>query len=272
MLWTNEYLTRLESEAEAEISRELECCIDRISLSTTVGQSEYLLPDYVFNVKKVYWRGKRLEPTCTKLLGDFSYDMHDYGPGAFSRTGFTDAFHIGFDNSTNIPSGSSFGGEPVFYFYYGFGENVIKLDPPADELLNSYPDGLWSGKIKDSLIVEFYRFADGTQFKLPNYLRRRTIKSYVLWKAFLRESDGQNLNASEFHHQRYLVNLTRAKRLVDGVYRAKINVAPAYAAEGYTYPGRRYNFDGDYGYQGRYKEPRPVLPYNYGIVVEDCEE
>ena len=271
MLWSNEYLSRLELEAEVEISRELQCITGRIALATMIGQSEYLLPEYIFNVKKVYWRGKRLEPICTKLLGEFGYDILEFEEGAFLGTAFSDAFNIGRNNVTHVPSGMAIGGEPCYYFYYGFGENIIRLNPPADEVLVPETNGLWAEKIKDTLIVEFYRFADGVNWKLPDYIRQRTIKHYVLWKAFLRESDGQNLNASEFHHQRYLVQLNRARKLIDGVYRAKINVAPAYASNEYNYPGRRYNFDGDYGYQGRNEIPRPVLPYNYGVVVEDEE-
>jgi hypothetical protein len=46
--------------------------------------------------------------------------------------------------------------------------------------------------------VEFYTVADGIGYKLPDYIRRRLLKAYVLRQLFLAEGKGQNLKAAKY--------------------------------------------------------------------------
>jgi hypothetical protein len=270
MLWTKEYLDRVQLEGEEEIARETKCLIDRISIATHIDQSEYQLPDYVIDVRKVYWKGIRLDPRSGQDLSVSGYNIQTWQDGAFNGLAFSSAFQGGYFVTEHIPGFGQTGGKPTEYFYYGFGENIIRIFPSANEDLAFSEDGLWSTALPNSLIVEFYRTADGEVWKIPDYFRRRTIKSYVLWKAFSQEGAGQNLKAAQYHKTRYLLLLARAKMLVNNVYRSYKRVAPSeeYNAEE-NRTGRYYNFEGDYGYQGKGNVARPVLPSNFGIVVED---
>jgi hypothetical protein len=270
MIWTKEYLDRVQREGEEEIARETKCLIDRISLTTSIDQFEFTLPDYVIDVRKVYWKGIRLNPVSGMEFQIAGYDIRTWQEGSFNGEAFTDAFNLGIFKVDHISGYSGSGGRPYDYFYYGFGENIIRLYPGSNENLIAYPDGLWSNNLGQALIVEFYRTADGEVWKIPDYFRRRTIKSYVLWKAFSQEGAGQNLKAAQYYKARYLLLLARAKTLVNNVHRSYKRVAPSeeYNAEE-NRTGRYYNFEGDYGYQGKGNVARPVLPSNFGIVVED---
>jgi hypothetical protein len=263
MLWSNEYLARLAFDAETEIANETKCIIDRISISTALHVSEYQLPQYVFNVRKVYWKGFRLDPISGYTVPETAYDIITWKSAGFNPSAFSPAFLTGYSDITSTFGAGVKGGKPIEYFYAGFGENIIKINPSANEVLQRYEDGLWSNNIENSLIIEFYRFPDGENWKIPQYFRRRTIKAYVLWKAFAKEGDGQNLDASQYWEKRYHLLLGRAKIITDNIYKI------------YTYsrkPGNDIycgnNFD--YGYQGPTIPPRPILPSNYGITVEDC--
>ena len=262
MIWTTEYLDRLALEAETEIARETLSIIDRISLQVNLNQAEFLLPEYVFNVKSVYWKGERLTPISALTISQTGYDIMVWSDGAFEGSAFSDAYLIG-SSSTESSLGSGISsGKPVEYFYSKFGENIIRINPSGNEALAKFENGLWhEDNLRQSLVVEFYRFPDGINWKIPEYIRRRTIKAYVLWKAFLKDGDGQNLKAAQYFAQRYALLLGRAKKIIDRINIAYIPIAPS---------NLHYSeFSQDYGYQGLGRMPRPVLPSNYGIQVED---
>lgn len=270
MLWTTEYLNRLAVEAESNIAQETKAITDRISLPTEEFQAEFLLPEYVFNVKKVYWKGERLTP-ISSLGIDSGYSVLQWTDGAFEPTAFTASYLLGAMTQINIMGSIASGGKPFEYFYYGFGENKIRLNPGSNERLDKYNDGLWNEvNLKKTLVVEFYRYPDGANFQIPGYIRRRTIKAYVMAKAYAKEGPGQSIKAARYFEQRYAFLLNRAKRVVDRINHAFNKVAPmeVCGAEE-SINGRRYNFEGDYGYQGCGNKARPVLPSNYGIVVDD---
>jgi hypothetical protein len=232
LLWENDYLARISLKAEIEISRATTCIIDRIAIPVIVGESEFKLPDYVYNVRKVYWKGYRLEPIATLSLSETGLEIDGIVYGGYGAAG----------------------GQPREYFYNGFGDNKIKLNPAANEVLGGgWTDGLWSYRIPTTVIVEFYRFADGIDWVIPPYLRRRTIKAYVCWKAFQKEGDGQNNKAAEYWKAKYYRLLARAKLIIDATKRAIVPIRP------------------EHFYTERREVPRPVLPPNWRVetVYED---
>ena len=244
MLWTNEYLNDLALEAEIAITNETPCIIDRLSLQVMEGVSEYQLPDYVDNIRRVFYKGFRLDP-----LPSMGFDWFDRSEdGAFAPHAFTDAFFIRGGGATSTTGANR--GRPWNYYYSTFGENVIRFDPGINEDVAQYPDGLYDINIANAVIVEFYRIANGADFKVPPYVRKRTIKAYVMWKAFEREGDGQNLQASAYWQKRYAILTSKCTAILNNVYRAAIPARDAIAGRYLTTPAR------------------PVLPPNYGIVCE----
>lgn len=271
MIWTNEFLNRIALEGEEQIARELKVLIDRISLPAQIGTSEFQLPEYVIDIRKVYWKGFRLDPIAIGEFENIGYDIQVWSDGAFNSDAFErNSFQIGsFSVEHSIGSGV-IGGRPTQYFYYGFGENVIRINPSADEKLEYYSDGVWGTNIHQSLIVEFYRTADGINWKIPEYIRRRLIKAFVAWKAFSIEGVGQNLKAAQYHESKFKLGMIRAKTIVNNMYAAVTHIAPSnYHQQSGT--GKYYNFEGDYGYQGDCNQARPMLPANFGIVLDEWD-
>lgn len=280
-IWSTEYLNRLTLEAEIEIAKKVPCIVERYSLIVEAGTSEYQLPLYINNIKKILYKGNRLEPVSHNEFSNWIYTFDSKSLGAFHKNSFNNnAFHVFEIDSIDINTLGAFEiegfqgtaffvfenlspqvdelnintsqGIPTRYFYSKMGENVIRLNPSPNENIEIF-DSLYSTNIANSVIIEYYAIPDGITVKIPEYIRKRTIKSYVLWKAFLKEGIGQNLQASEFHKQRYEIQLLRAERIIKNIYSAQLN-----SRESELY---RYG-----------KMPaRPVLPANYGIVVEDEE-
>lgn len=252
MLWSTQYLSELALEAEIEIAKEVPAIIDRYSLAIEAGISEYELPDYITNITRVFWKGMRLDPVSHLEIGNWIYvwDKSTFGP--FAQPPYQDS---AFDIDNII--GATPQGKPYRYFYSKLGENVIKFNPAPNESVAEFDD-LYKVNIPNAVIIEFYRQPDGVTWKLPKYIRRRTIKAYVMWKAYACEGDGQDLSASQYFHGRYLVNLARAKKIIGNINSAIINSRDLNSTD-------YYRSDNDYGYQGSYRKARPVLPSNFGV-------
>lgn len=216
MIWTSEYLNQLAIEAEIQIAEELKCIYDRLSLHIAKGLAEYQIPEYVSNIIKITWRGVRLDPTPQIEYPDWMWTLETDTEGAFEFEAFTDAYHIG-DVIGSTPQG-----KPERYFYSTFGENKLVFHPTPNEHIAKLSGDLWNSNLQDGVVIEFYRTPNGEEFILPKYIRRRTIKAYVLWKAFAQESDGQNLKASQYWLNKYGILLNRAKSIIQRLNQAQI--------------------------------------------------
>ena len=251
MIWSSEYLARLELDAEKEISKLVPCILDRLSISTEINVSEYQLPEYVQDIARVFWQGIRLDPISSFDLGDWGYSREIVGDGAFEPTAFTSAFETGSGITLEHSLGTVAGGKPTHYWYSKFGENVIRILPAANEVLLSYSNEngvLWNEHIASTLIVEYYHVADGVNFKIPDYIRRRTIKAYMLMKAFQKEGNGQNLKAAKYWKMKYQASITKATIIIDNISKTLL----------------RYRESEPY--MERTRPARPVLPPNWQTV------
>ena len=251
MIWTNEYLNRLKQDAEIEISKLIPCVIDRFSIATSINVSEYQLPEYVQDITRVFWKGQRLEAIPSYNLQDWGYSREISIDAAFEESAFTSAYQIG-SIELQHSFGTVGGGKPMYYWYSKFGENVIRVLPAVNEELLSYDLGLWGENITNSLIVEFYRVADGVNHKIPEYIRRRTVKAFVLSRAFQKEGVGQNLKAAQYWQNKYALAIKRAELIINHISQALIR--------------SRY----DTQFDNQRVPARPVLPWNWQVVnVED---
>lgn len=241
MIWTSEYLERLALEAEIAIAEEIPCIIDWYSLDVNKNLDTYQLPDYIRDVRAVYWKGVRLDTATQSELLNW--------PIAYSE--------LQGDGTYKLIKGSS--AKPTKYWYNSFGENVIKFFPIPNESVGSgifdfdaFEETVFNtADALSTISIEFYRVPDGEKFQIPIYIRKRTIKAYVLMKAFACEGDGQNLKASKYWAARYIELLARARKIIDNVRQAEIR------SRSDTYVS------------GNARPARPRLPWNWQTITVD---
>jgi len=167
-VFTTTQLNRYTLKAEQSFATEFPCLIDRISLPIVAGTSLYALPDNIINIRRITYRGKKLDPIPHRDLRE-------------------------------CLDGSTASGTPTDYVYNNVGQMTIKLFPTPIETLTGLQANLFTpAVIRVECIVEFYTTSDGIDYRLPDYIRRRLLKASVLKQAFLAEGKGQNLKASKY--------------------------------------------------------------------------
>lgn len=174
--WTDDQLDRWMKEAEVDIVQENVFPWRRFSIALSVGTSTYSLNERLFKITDVLWKGKPLEP----LIGR--------EPHALERKYRTEQ------------------GEPRWYTVSHDGLSIIRLIPVPNEAIVEYDTGLFSSNIKNAFLVSGYVWPDQDldYFQIPDYLTRRVVKAYTMWKAFSSEGIGQDLNNAQYWEQKYL--------------------------------------------------------------------
>lgn len=174
-VFTTEQLNRYTLAAEQEFSIDFKCIIDRVALPIVSGTSLYTLDDNVIDIRRITYRGIKIDPASHRTLRE-------------SFGGF---------NSTAS-------GTPTDYIYNNLGQMTIKLFPtPAETLPSSQLNLFTPSVILAQCIVEFYTVADGIDYRIPEYIRRRLLKAYVLKQAFLAEGKGQNIKMSKYWDKKW---------------------------------------------------------------------
>jgi hypothetical protein len=147
-------------------------------------------------------------------------------------------------------------GRPYAYIFDLVGAMTIKLWPMPAETLTPVPNAnLYDSTVlQNNCVVEYYASPDGAKFKLPPYMRRRTIKAYVMYKAYMSEGKGQNLKASAYWKKRWEFLKELNSSVLHELYE---NPRKLTASNVERYP----------------TVPRPVLPLKLiGIGVEDDDD
>ena len=250
MIWTTATINRFAEEAEKEIARQVKCIVKRVALDVRAYVSLYAIPDDVLSIRRVTWQGKKLEPRAFSgyLKYPVTFGTGGFSTGAFDITAFDDGFYVSSASQTATPCGP-----PYVYFYSGFGENVIKLFPTPNVTLAPNTTDLFGSSIPLCCIVEYWAFPDvsGTDYRIPTYIARRLIKSFVLWKCFSQEGPGQDLIAAQRHEIRFKTLLEDFRLIVSGVFVSRVRVRTPAAN---TFPTRI---------------GRPRLPSNFGTYVDE---
>jgi len=187
-IWTDAYLNELALEAERDIARETSRLFYRFSLAVTNAVPTYTLPTYIREIVQVSWKGRRL----------LSFHQEDA---------------INFNKLYRTENG-----EPNYYLRSSDGMQTIRFVPvPNETIAASSSDTLLdlSTELDDRVVISCYRRTDETAtfVQLPDYLARRTIKAYVLWKAFAKEGKGQNLRAAKYYENKYRSLIVLATRV-----------------------------------------------------------
>lgn len=199
MIWDSAQLTRFLDEGEKDLSIRLNCIVDRVALSIVKGTYEYTLENYIIGIKRVTWKGKRLDP--------LSYNEW-----------------VTFLNPTLASGDGTPESIPYNYIYNDIGSKNIILYPIPNETIASTTSNLWGSEIANRVIVEFYRTPDtsGNTYRIPDYLRRRIVKCYALWKLLAQDGEGQDIKASNFYSFKYEFYVNLSKIILNKVFVSRI--------------------------------------------------
>lgn len=230
MIWTDNYLNQLSVDGAERVNIETPLLFHRFYLATTAGTSTYTLPEKVKSIKRITWRGIKLDPiSWTEAMSIF--------PGSVFA-----------DPSEKIETSQSV---PYYYFQHPTNRQDIRLLPTPNESLLAIGGDPYSPAVDESrCIISCWRYVDVTdeQASLPSYIDQRIRKAYVLWKAYAKEGKGQDLKASAYWESKFNFLLALFKEINNCVF-----VSKKYALDPTSYGiGRR--------------PAKPVLPSNFEKV------
>jgi hypothetical protein len=172
MLWSSETIIRFSQEGENNFADVYPCILVRISLSTTRGVARYTLPENVRSIRRITWKGFKLDPLGQRNMREvFSY-------------------------ATQI-------GKPYWYVFNNVGANIIQLFPIPDESITPSGKDLYSDAITTDVIIEYFALPDYATLVIPEYFRRRLLKTYVMNRCFAIEGAGQNLKNRDYFANRW---------------------------------------------------------------------
>lgn len=171
VVWDAETILRFANRGEDIFAQEFPCIIERTALSIVQGTSQYTLDDSVFNIRKVLWKGDRIDPISHRRYREDSINLTE--------------------------------GLPKEYIYSDIGHQVIQFVPTPNETISSVSTGLFGTEIPNRVIVEYYRMPDHTDIQIPTYIRRRLLKCYVAKMCFAVEGKGQNIKASRYFDKKW---------------------------------------------------------------------
>ncbi len=190
-IWSASTIQRFSDEGEEHVSHELKCIIARIALDITLGTPDYTLPSTLLFIRRVTYRGKKLQPMPAR-------DWHDINTVLQQST-------------------------PLWYIFNQQGRNKIRLHPIPAETITADQTNLFGSNIGTQCIVEYYSVPDGTQ-TIPAYIKRRLVKYYVLMMCFSQEGKGQNLKCAARMKKRFEFYLNVFKTAYSQHYVVQMNV------------------------------------------------
>lgn len=224
-IWTDEYLQLLQQRAEIELTTDVKCIFHRFSLAVTSGVSTYDLPEGIVSVQRVTWNGTRVNP----------YDQIT-----------AQRFDLHIDPLTETTSG-----KPYLYLQHNYGWDKIHFWPVPDENITADDSGIWGADIENRVVISCWIVADPTGFtqRLPEVVRRRVVKQYVNWKAYMKEGASQDIDAAGYFRSKYEAGKLHIQEVMGNIPRAIMTqMQPTL--------------------QGNPQVARPKLPSNFGRIVE----
>lgn len=223
--WTDDYLAELQDRGEIELSTDVPHIFHRFSLAVTDGDPDYTLPEGIVSISRLTWKGKRVWP----------YDERTARVQGIYKDPFTETVS----------------GTPQFYLQHNQGMDQITFWPTPNESIGADDSGIWTNDIANRVIISCWKVAvpSGSDFRVPEFLRRRILKYYVNMRAYAKEGPSQNIEAAMYFRDRYVAAKQHLQEVMDKVPRAIYKQFEPLAPVSY-------------------KPPRPVLPSNFGRIVE----
>lgn len=165
-------IQRFEREGEDLFNQEFPCILDRLALDIVEDTSEYTLPDYITEIRRVTYRGFKVDALDQRHFRDF-----------------------------NLTTES---GRPTDYIYNNIGQLKIKLFPAPNETLATITTNLWGSEIPNRCIIEFWRTSDYTSNTIPEYFKEQLVSAYKFSRLYAIEGKGQNLKLAKYFNDSWL--------------------------------------------------------------------
>lgn len=231
-LWSDDYLSKLATEAEIQISTEIPCIYTRFCLPVVAGESIYdfstlAVPQRLTGIIRITWQGYTVIPVFQRQLRN---NVTPLKPGSDTETS-----------------------RPRLFMRLGYGIDGIKFfASPNLTIPDDASDINSQAAIRNLVIVSGWSIADptGTTLRIPDYVRETLVRYYVMARAYRKEGKGQNLTAAKHFDDAYNRLLKHFKVIVGKLFTARTShfkdgVVPSQSA----------------------KPPHPVLPPNFGTPV-----
>jgi hypothetical protein len=164
-------LERLVNQGETKISDDINFLAMRYSPTIVAGTADYTLPDYVRSIKRVTWKGYKLDPMPQKTRA-------------------------------NVFQAATSQGRPYWYVYNNVGLNKISLFPIPSESVTAGTN-LWSTDISTSAIVEFWRISDNSTYVIPDYFRRQLLRYFLTSRQYQQEGRRNRFNSAMYYKDRF---------------------------------------------------------------------
>jgi len=166
----------------------------------------FTLPDDVISIRRITWRGYKLDPLPQRNFREV------------------------FQNATQQ-------GRPFWYVFNQVGQNLVQLFPTPNENLAAATTDLWGSAIGNCFMIEYYRAPDFINYTIPNYFRRRLLKSYVLRGCFNIEGQGQNRKASQYFKERWRMQKESYGLLMRSLHNKPRKLVVNGISSSYYFPG-----------------------------------
>ena len=223
--WSDDYLQTLQRRAEVELTTDIKCLFHRFSLEIVSGIATYTLPPGIKSIVRVTWKGRKIYP----------YDQVS-----------AQSHKLYIDPLTETTTGT-----PYLYLQHQYGWDKLHFWPVPNESVAANDSGIWGSDIENRVIVSCWRVADplGNTHRLPEFIRRRLTKTYVNWKAYMKEGASQDTEAAGYFREKYLAAKSHLKETMGKIPRAIVDEMQPIRG---GYP----------------KVARPRLPVQFGRIVE----
>lgn len=220
-LFSSQTITRFSNEGENEFTEDFPCILTRLSLTVVANQSTYVLPDSIKSIRRITWQGWKLDP-------------------------------LGQRNMREVFQYASQVGKPFWYIFNNLGANTVKFFPCPPTNINPSGADLWSDAISTDVIVEYFQLPDFVTAVIPQYIRRRLLKAYVLKGCFGIEGAGSNVKNRDYFMQKWMNLKEQYGQLLYEIHNKS----------------RKLCLNGITSYQ--YFPGQPLLPVaRYGVGVDD---
>jgi hypothetical protein len=233
-LWTDDYLSSLASEAEIQISSDVNCIYVRFPLNIVASQGIYnFLTDTtpaqrLTGIIRITWQGWTVHPVFQNQLRNM---VVPFKP----------------------EEGDTISSRPTMYMRKGYGMNSIKFFPsPNLSIPYDSTDITTQTGITNNIIVSGWRIADptGSTYRIPDYIREPLVRYYVMMRAYRKEGKGQNLDAAKYYEIRYVTLLGKFKKIISNLFAS-----------------RTHSVNDSFLDARSMRPPRPSLPVNFGTVL-----
>lgn len=150
--------------------------VDRYVLPIQEGVYIYDYPEYVYNIRRVTYMGRKLDPFSGR-----EHIWSDSTPGSYSS------------------------GEPREYIYNYYGKKQIRLFPTPSITLPTNLDP-WTGDgIKQQMVMSFYRSpsTEDDLFRMPYEIRDQFIDNYIIKEVSKMDAENFDTKSIQFFESLY---------------------------------------------------------------------